>query len=73
MTVADIADKANDESQRDIDNALENAKLPEPNEITHCIDCGIKIETKRKVAVPHATRCIACQNVLELAIREYNR
>ncbi|MBK1699476.1 TraR/DksA C4-type zinc finger protein [Thiococcus pfennigii] len=31
----------------------------------HCIDCGRPIPAARRVSVPGACRCVACQGLLE--------
>ena len=34
-----------------------------------CIDCGERIEPKRRAALPSAMRCIACQRAFERKYR----
>lgn len=38
-----------------------------------CKDCGAVIEPRRRIAMPSATRCIACQGQYERATRARGR
>lgn len=63
----DIFDRAAELEQRQRDQALKHA-LNRPTETPrqdetgrYCISCGIQIPSARLNAVPHAVRCISCQ------------
>ena len=62
----DIIDRANEQVQRNLDAALEAARLKTQamtaNGITDCIECEKPIGSMRKQYMPSATRCIPCQN-----------
>lgn len=62
----DLIDRANKQAQRNLDAALEAARIKSQaliaNDITDCIECEKPIGYKRKQFMPSATRCIACQN-----------
>lgn len=62
----DIIDRANEQVQRNIDAALESARMKSQavtaNDIIDCIECEKPIGEQRKQYVPSATRCIPCQN-----------
>lgn len=62
----DIIDRANEQLQRNLDAALEAARLKTqalmPSDATDCEDCEKPIGEKRKQYMPSATRCIPCQN-----------
>lgn len=61
----DIIDRANEQVQRNLDAALEAARLKTQamtaNDVTDCIDCEKPIGEQRKQYMPSATRCINCQ------------
>ena len=62
----DIIDRANEQVQRNLDAALDAARMKSQamtaNDITDCIECDKPIGVKRKQYMPSATRCIPCQN-----------
>lgn len=62
----DLIDRANEQAQRNLDAALEAARIKSQamtaNDITDCIDCEKPIGKQRKQFMPSATRCIPCQN-----------
>ncbi len=62
----DIIDRANEQAQRNLDAALDAARIKSQvaiaNDIADCIDCDKPIGEKRKQFMPSATRCIRCQN-----------
>ena len=62
----DLIDRANEQVQRNLDAALEAARIKSQamtaNDITDCIDCEKPIGEQRKQFMPSATRCIPCQN-----------
>ncbi len=61
----DLIDRANEQAQRNLDAALEAARIKSQaaiaNDVVDCIDCDKPIGEKRKQFMPSATRCIACQ------------
>lgn len=63
--MTDIVDRANEQAQRILDEALSNAKLAAPNDTQECIGCDKAIGANRKQAMPSATRCIDCQTKYE--------
>lgn len=60
----DNIDKAVEYQQAMLDAQIQQCQS-EPNDVMFCIDCGEPIGEQRKKAVPHAVRCITCQNALE--------
>ena len=38
------------------------ARLPAGEGTTHCIECGDEIPERRRIALPGATTCVACQS-----------
>lgn len=67
----DIFDRAAELEQRQRDQALKAAlnrpkETPRQNEHgRYCIGCDVQIPAARLVAVPHAVRCITCQQERE--------
>ena len=65
----DIIDRANEQVQRNLDAALDAARMKSQamtaNDITDCIECDKPIGVKRKRYMPSATRCITCQGEYE--------
>ena len=41
------------------------AKLPTGPSLSHCIECGAKIPTKRRKTIPGVKLCVPCQEYLE--------
>lgn len=67
----DLLDRAAELEQRQRDQALKHA-LNRPKETPrqdetgrYCISCDIAIPAARLAAVPHAVRCISCQQERE--------
>lgn len=58
--MVDVIDKANADYERWLSEKTKS-KIPPPNDIIECVDCGDDIGEKRKIAMPSAQRCIACQ------------
>lgn len=66
LTVADIADLANDRAQWHLDLVL-SARLPAPEceSLEDCVGCGGSIPEPRRLAVQGCQRCIECQGYFE--------
>jgi phage/conjugal plasmid C-4 type zinc finger TraR family protein len=47
------------------------ARRPIKRAFDWCIDCGEKIESARLKAIPHAERCIGCQEDFEKFQKQY--
>nr|WP_153425921.1 TraR/DksA C4-type zinc finger protein [Pseudomonas sp. FSL R10-0765] len=74
MTVADIADFANDLVQERIDLALAARKAqPVFEAYEFCADCNTAIPLARRLAVTNCTRCASCQQVNEKMGARYAR
>ena len=74
LTVADIADFANDLVQERIDQALAARKaLPVFESFEFCVDCDSTIPLSRRLAVTSCTRCAACQQLNEQVGTRYAR
>ena len=63
--MSDIVDIANNIAAHAISIKLQNHITPSPTPNIECIECGAEIGAARKAAVPHATRCIDCQEAKE--------
>lgn len=68
--MADMADRASIERERHLTEQIrqavsQSAQSTQVNLDDECIDCGNPIGIKRKIAMPSAMRCIACQTKLE--------
>ena len=61
----DLIDRANKQAQRNLDAALEAARIKSQamtaNDVVDCVDCDKPIGEQRKQFMPSAIRCIACQ------------
>jgi len=71
--MADEADIANDLMEHALQLSLSRfstreTKKPDSDE---CEDCGDLIDAARRLALPYARRCIACQSALEKTDRLY--
>ena len=74
LTVADIADFANDLVQERIDLALAARKAqPVFASYEFCVDCDSLIPLARRLAVTSCTRCAACQQLNEQMGTRYAR
>ena len=74
LTVADIADFANDLVQERIDLALAARKAqPVFESYEFCVDCDSSIPLARRLAVTSCTRCAACQQLNEQIGTRYAR
>lgn len=62
--MADMVDKANADFECWLQSKIRKSQQP-PNDMTDCVDCGNPIGEKRKQALPHAVRCVKCQQALE--------
>jgi len=40
-------------------------ELEKPAESIDCVECGFEIPEERRKLLPHATRCVDCQNAIE--------
>jgi len=69
LTVADIADFANDLVQERIDQALAARKAAKSSSVVHsylfCEECDDPIPEGRRVASPGCTQCMQCQSIDE--------
>lgn len=75
--VPDPADQASASSMDDVMISLQNTERDEYDRIVKaiaminagvygiCVDCGQQISEKRLQMYPNATRCLACQELLE--------
>lgn len=67
--MTDIIERAYAQSEQILAVQIKNAASRiAPNDITECVDCGNPIGDKRKQALPHALRCIVCQQTFEAKI-----
>lgn len=67
--MTDIIERAYAQSEQILAAQIKNAAThTTPNDITECVDCGKPIGEKRKQALPHALRCIVCQQTFEAKI-----
>jgi RNA polymerase-binding transcription factor DksA len=62
MDVADYAQQAQERQETLARQRIEN-RPPQAVELSdpECIDCGVDITARRQI-VPHALRCVDCQN-----------
>jgi phage/conjugal plasmid C-4 type zinc finger TraR family protein len=58
--MGDIIDDANKIAAVHLNAALSHIKTQAANSVTVCIDCGDAIGAARKLAAPHAMRCVEC-------------
>lgn len=65
--MVDVIDKANADYERWLSEKTKSKILP-PNDIKECVGCGKPIGDKRKKVLPHALRCIVCQQTFEAKI-----
>lgn len=69
LTLADIADFANDLVQERIDQALAARKAAKSASVVHsflfCEGCDDPIPDARRVASPGCTQCVQCQSIDE--------
>lgn len=77
MTVADIADFANDLVQERLDQALAARNALKSATVLHslmfCESCDAPIPGARRLAQPGCTFCIECQSVDDLKRARYAR
>lgn len=66
--MADAADIANDELQRQLDVILAGRRTAPPYTISasECEECGVAIPAARRQAVPGCSTCVDCQALLEM-------
>lgn len=71
--MADDADIANDLMEHALQLSLSRFSTREKNKPStdECEDCGDQIEAARRLALPYARRCIACQSAMEKSDRMY--
>jgi len=71
--MADDVDRAQlqMELMDEIRNKQITARRPVQRAYDWCIDCGEKIESKRLKALPHAERCMGCQEDFEKFQKQY--
>ncbi len=64
----DVFDRASDREQQERDAAIAavlDASRPDSLATGYCMDCGDEIEAERLAVVPHAPRCVSCQQLAE--------
>ena len=67
--MTDIIDRAAEEEAIFLAEALYKARSADGGHkvsLTHCEDCGEPIPTARQQAVPGCTRCVLCQQYVEV-------
>jgi phage/conjugal plasmid C-4 type zinc finger TraR family protein len=64
----DIIDQAQEHEERLRSEAIANATIKPGKEpaLWYCEDCFVGIPEARRVAVPHCTRCVDCQEIHEI-------
>ena len=69
LTMADIADFANDLVQERLDQALAARNAAKPVLAAHsflfCVSCDDPIPEARRLALPGCDLCVVCQSVVE--------
>lgn len=69
LSVADIADFANDLVQERLDQALAARRAAKPDLVAHsfliCESCEDPIPEPRRLALPGCTQCVTCQSLDE--------
>ena len=66
--MADIADRANDRMQADLDRAIKAARGVSPAKVESaddCQECGECIPSARQIAIPGVQNCVDCQELVE--------
>jgi phage/conjugal plasmid C-4 type zinc finger TraR family protein len=65
--MADFADRAAAAADEHLRASLARMGAPSPpaNQVIDCVECGKKIPTARRRAVPGCLYCVQCQEVIE--------
>lgn len=71
--VADPADNAQIEQEVHLTLALKNAGSDKSRPLSdgYCISCDGEIPTKRLEIDPRVERCVDCQSLLEIKLKQY--
>ena len=71
--MADDADRAQEHMERMEELQRKHRPRLLPRASDDCVDCQMPIEARRLKALPHATRCIYCQQDQDRQIQRYGR
>jgi phage/conjugal plasmid C-4 type zinc finger TraR family protein len=75
LTLADIADFANDLVQERLDQALAARNAAKSSVVIHsvlfCEECDDPIPEGRRIASPGCTQCVQCQSIDELRVARH--
>ena len=63
--MADIADRAEIEVQRQLDRSLKARIKPTGQSLTHCKECQNDIPILRQQTIKGVALCVECQQILE--------
>ncbi|MGH1371151.1 MAG: TraR/DksA family transcriptional regulator [Cellvibrionaceae bacterium] len=65
----DVADQAQIEQERALEQALSNRKRsPDTESSDCCFECGHEIPSARQIAVPGVETCVDCQELVEAGL-----
>ncbi|HFT1246202.1 TPA: TraR/DksA C4-type zinc finger protein [Escherichia coli] len=71
----DLVDIANEVCEKKLKYLLSNhcvrKKMVNYNKNEHCSSCGMEISESRLKIIPHAERCVTCQEIVENRLKHY--